>query len=376
MSFLRVLTLKFRELFASPVVLIALLVLPILMGMAAGASNLHNRDPVIRVVVTDLDRTEVSRGLVAALERQGWEVLEADKEEARGLLDRKAVEGALVIEQGFAARMDSLVARRLTYTPAEGALTANRVLDALTYAVIPFKSRAVFLRQAEEIYKKSGLALPENFEERFDREMQSSLDGSAKQEFIYVGKPAEPPALSYAVNDYSLELLFLGFFALLGNISLSAPAIWQRLAAAPRGLARDYAATQIALFTAGLLQLLLYMGSMRALMGTVADARELYILSVFLLMSLAFAQALALLHESVRLFLGLILLFVLSVAGGCFIQLPERLIRLYGQYIPQGWALAALRGYPVPSAAYGVSASIAILVSLYFIRARKAVRSG
>lgn len=375
MSLLKVLTLKFRELFTSPILIIVLLVLPVLLGLTAGAANLRNQSPLLRIAVTDLDKTDISQGLTEALKRQGWDILEVEEADIPRLIDGKAVEGALVIERGFAARHDSLVSGGLSYTPAEGTLSTNMVLDVITYSVIPFKSRSVFLRQAKDLYKKIGAELPEDFEEKFDERIQDNLLDSSKQDFIFIGDYVEPSVLTYVVNDYSMEVLFLGFFALLGTFTLSSPAMRRRLSSTPLGLRYDYAASLAALFTAGLVQILLYMYSMRALMQTAVSFRELYILSVFLLMCLALSQALALLHESLRLYLGLMLILLLSVAGGCFIQLPEQLIRSMGQYIPQGWALAALRGYPVPQAGLVTGISLASLVLLYFLHARKTAKA-
>lgn len=372
MSFIKVLSLKFRELLISPALLIMIVTLPVLMGLTAGAANLRNQSPQIRLAITDLDRTDISRGLLESLRRQGWDILEADKEDIPRLIDGKAVEGALVIERGFAARHDSLISGGLTYTPAEGTLSTNMMLDAVTYSVIPFKSRSVFLRQAKELFNKAGVTLPDDFDSVFfERTRANQLEG-AKQEFVYIGEYVEPSVLTYVVNDYSMEVLFLGVFALLGTFALSSPAMRRRLCAAPFGLRYDYAASLLALFAAGIVQILLYMGSMRALMHTGVSAHELFILSVFLLMSLALSQVLTLLRQSLRLYVGLIVLLLLSVGGGCFIQLTQQLIRSIGQYLPQGWTLAALRAYPVPHAAFPIGISVLTLLLMYPVHAKRA----
>jgi hypothetical protein len=371
MSFLKVLGLKFRELLVSPVLLIIVAVLPVLLGMTAGAANLKNQGPQIRLAVTDLDGTEISRGLVESLKSQGWDILEVYKEDIPRLIDGKAVEGALVIERGFAARYDSLISGGLSYTPSEGTLATNMVLDIVTYSVIPFKSRSVFLRQAKALYEKAGIPLPGDFDQVFFDRAQANLQGGAKQEFIYKGEYVEPSVLTYVVNDYSMEVLFLGVFALLGLVTLSAPAMRRRLCATPFGLRYDYITSLITLFAIGTVQIILYMVSMRALMHSGFSLRELFILSVFLLMSLALSQMLSLLRHSLRLYIGLIILLLLSVGGGCFIQLTQQLIASIGQFLPQGWTLAALRGYPVPNAAFPIGISLLVLLLLYPLQTKK-----
>ena len=81
MSFLKTLSLKFRELFTSPMLIIVLLVLPVLLGLTAGAANLKNQSPALRIAVTDLDKTDISRGLTEALIRQDWDILEVEEED-------------------------------------------------------------------------------------------------------------------------------------------------------------------------------------------------------------------------------------------------------------------------------------------------------
>ena len=110
MSFIKVLSLKFRELIVSPALLIIMVMLPVLLGLTAGAANLRNQSPQIRLAVTDLDGTDISRGLVESLKRQGWDILEVDNGDIPRLIDGKVVDGALVIRAGFAARHDSLSA--------------------------------------------------------------------------------------------------------------------------------------------------------------------------------------------------------------------------------------------------------------------------
>ena len=374
MSFLRAFLLRLRELFASPALVLVLALMPVLLGLTAGAANLRNRDTRVRVAVADLDGTETSRGLVASLRRQGWDILEAGEHELPRLVDGRAVDGALVIQPGFSAQIGSLSAGGLTYTPAEGTLTTNMVLDAVTMSVIPFKSSQVFLQQAAALYRSSGVPLPPDFADTFRRRTAENLVEEARQEFDYVGSYVEQPALTYVVNDYSMEVMFLGFFALLGTLALDTPGMKRRLRALPRGLPYDYGASLLALVLVGFAQILLYMVSMRGLMRQAVSGQELLVLSAFLLISLAVARMVALMDEGIRLYLGLIALLLFSLAGGCFLQLPEQMIRSLGQYIPHGWAMAALRGYPVLPALPAAGIALLSRALIYPLHARLAGR--
>ncbi len=365
MSFIKAFTLKLRELLASPALVLALALMPVLLGLVAGAANLKNQGARVRLAVTDRDQTEMSRGLVDSLQRHGWDILEVPESEHPRLVDGRAVDGALVIREGFAARIGSLEAGTIAYTPAEGSLTTNMVLDAVTLAVIPFKSFTVFSQQAAALYRQAGAPLPEDFQQTFQRRTEENRAGAGRQDFTYVGEYVEPPALTYVVNDYSMEVLFLGFLALLGTLALDRSSLKRRLRSAPRGLPYDYMASLLALLLVGLVQIVLYMASMRGLMRQAVAPQEVTILFTYLIMSLALARAIALLDEGIRLYLGLILLLLLSLAGGCFLQLPEQLIRSVGQYVPQGWAMAALRGYPVLPPLLAAGIPVLVLVILY-----------
>jgi hypothetical protein len=70
------------------------------------------------------------------------------------------------------------------------------------------------------------------------------------------------------------------------------------------------------------------------------------LLSVFLVLMLGLGQLLSLIGRNLRLYLSLFLLLLSAVAGGCFFQLSEKLLRTLGQYTPHGWLMSQLKGYP------------------------------
>ena len=161
-----------------------------------------------------------------------------------------------------------------------------------------------------------------------------------------------------------MEVLYLPLRA--DGTFRSFPAMRRRLGATPLRHAVRLLSLIVIFIAAGADHLYMLPAPMRSPLVP----REVLVLSVFLLMSLALSQALALLRESLRLYLGLILLLLLSVAGGCFLQLPEQLLRFPGQYLPQGWALAALRGFPVLPPALVTALSLLALLMLYPLHMR------
>jgi len=107
------------------------------------------------------------------------------------------------------------------------------------------------------------------------------------------------------------------------------------------------------------------------LMQSPVRLRELAILAVCLLVMLGLGQVLTLFHDRMRLYFSLLVLLLLSVASGCFFQLSEQLITRLGQYLPQGWTLAALRGYPVLPASIPLLIALLLLAAGYFIQSAR-----
>lgn len=65
------------------------------------------------------------------------------------------------------------------------------------------------------------------------------------------------------------------------------------------------------------------------------------------------------------------MLLLLSVASGCFFQMSEKMITGLVQYLPQGWTLAALRGYPVLPAWVPVGLTLVLLSGGYQLQLRR-----
>ena len=119
---------------------------------------------------------------------------------------------------------------------------------------------------------------------------------------------------------------------------------------------------------------MIYSLAMYAFMDAPVRLHEWGLLAVCLLLMLGVAQLLNLLHESIRLFISLVVLIVLAVASGCFFQLTEPLITHVGQYLPQGWTLAALYGYPVLPPVVPICFAVLLLAAGYITQLQRTKR--
>ncbi len=374
MRLLSLLRLKLLDLFASPALFVLVLIAPPLLGLIGGAANRANVQPTIRMAVVDQDQSQASQDLFDHLSETGWQLLAVDQAQADRLLVKRDVDGVLTIGAGFGQSLEADDPDQLSlfYTMAEGSLSTTVISEAIAAKVLPLRMRQVFLKQLQDRYRQLDLPLPDDLAIRFDESAVQSRKQEARLDIRYIGAPDIPAGLTtYLVSDYSMEVFFLSIYAVLGSLLLSNKALRSRLAASKSGLLLDYVVSLLALFLIGLVQII----STSVALGLMTDVpirlKEWGLLSVCLLMMLGLGQLLSLLHEETRLWISLQVLLVLSIASGCFFQLTEPLLRSFGQYLPQGWTLATLYGYPVNlPLAVPLAFSGVLLVCGYFILRR------
>lgn len=367
----RLVKIKLIDLLSRPLLLVLLLVLPVLLGSIAGVANQRNLGKEIAIAVVDQDQSSASRRVIADLQAKDWQVDPMDPMEAERLLLREQIDGILTMEDGFEQNLTSFDDPRLRYREAEGSMVTTMVREVIVASVLPLYSEKSMLRQLEEFYIADGQPVPADLEERFAARIDQLRHEKARITIDYIGRLVLTPTLTFVVSDYSMEVFFLSIYAILGTLSLSRANLRQRLGSTARGLALDYVATLISLQLLGQAQIVLYTISMRGLMRLPVNSRDLLILSVFLFFTLGLGQLLALIDESLRLYLSLLLLLFFAVMGGCFFQLSSRLLLDYGQYSPHGWALSAMRGTSVTPIGVVILAGTLLLLLGYFIQKKR-----
>ena len=180
------------------------------------------------------------------------------------------------------------------------------------------------------------------------------------------------------VPDVAVEVLFLSVFSLLGSLMLADAATQRRMRSLPGGLRRDYFATLLALAVSGFAQLGLMVGITRLLMpSTTRPANYLPVMTVLLVLMLAFGQLVALIPGDRRFVPASLLLFISVLAGGTLLRLPAFWVERVGQYTPHGWALAKLMGMETTFSTPLVAlAALSLLVLAYQLQSRSDYLSG
>ncbi len=367
----RLLRLKLQDLLAARGLLLMLLVLPPLLGWIAGSANQANDRPQVALALVDEDNTAESDALLSSLTGQGWKIEAVDADQADRLLLRRDVDGIVTIRAGYAASLLELEGGTLSYQAGEGSLVTTLVREAIAAEVLPEHSRRLFIGQLEDRLRALGMPVPDDLEAQFNQLAGLFAENQARLDVVYVGAPVDPPALSYLMSDYAMEVFFLSIYAVLGSLMLSGQAIRRRLAATRDGLLLDYALSVLSVYLVGLSQILFYTLTMLALMGSPVRLRELCLLAICLGLMLGIGQLAVLVHEQLRLYVSLTVLLLLSVASGCFFQMSEKMITGLVQYLPQGWTLAALRGYPVLPAWVPVGLTLVLLSGGYHLQLRR-----
>ncbi len=359
--------LKMTDLLHRRGLMLLIFFIPVLLGLIAGKANWYNRNPNICIGVVDQDHTAASAALIGALQTNGWQMKLSTEKEAQQDLIRKNVDGILTIESGFSDSLTELKETCLFYTPAEGSLATEMVREAIAAFVMPEHCRIMLLQIIEDQYQEQNQPIPSDLFFEFSKDMAAYRQKEAKLDIVYIGEIKQSPALTYVVNDYTMEVFFLSLFAVMGMMGLTDRTIQQRLAASRNGLLLDYTASLLALLIIGCLQILLYTVPLHAMMQTPISVKDLGLLFVFLYFMLGLGQFFTLIPENLRFFLSLMLLVCLAAAGGCFFQLPEKMLNV-AQYVPHGWVLCAIWGYPALPSSIPFILGTLFIVQGYFVR--------
>jgi hypothetical protein len=181
----------------------------------------------------------------------------------------------VTIRAGYAASLLELEGGTLSYQAGEGSLVTTLVREAIAAEVLPEHSRRLFIGQLEDRLRALGMPVPDDLEAQFNQLAGLSPKTRPDYDVVYVGAPVDPPALSYLMSDYAMEVFFLSIYAVLGSLMLSGQAIRRRLAATRDGLLLDYALSVLSVYLVGLSQILFYtltMSGPDGIAGTAARA--------------------------------------------------------------------------------------------------------
>lgn len=321
--------------------LIFLVLAPASLGFIAGLGNRANLSCELRVAIVDQLEDEDSAALIEYFQANHWDILLADRETAQQWLRHGEVKAVVTIKPELKAYLEGKSREPFVEVEME---EASLMQLSLMMTVAAFGDSEQLIREFENelasLAAKAGQD-PEIMRAKYQERMAQYENGLAEDPIVFDNR-TDQPRRSILVGDYSLLLLYLAVAA-VSQISLWERPI-RRLLAIPGAWTRDFLLTYAVNLLMGLSQVLVYSLMMTWAAGRPFLASSLLTLLVYLVSVQTLAFWLLLLPKDTRLFIGLLLAFLLALPGGVLFPLPGPTMLNFGQYTPMGWAMANLSG--------------------------------
>lgn len=365
--------LKLRIITRRPSVLAVCLLLPILLTLLAGSTTTKNDYSVLEAAYVDQAENFASGELISLLDKGtiSWSEMPQDKAERELQLGR--LDGVVIIPAGYGETNDEKDAAQNTYNfiylDGDNDITTGLVRESLMVSAATVASEARQLESLRTLPEAADLSLSE-LREMLRQDTRRARDDGANLTVNFIGQTEVPLGQIVEIPDFSVEVLFLSVFSLIGSLMLNETDTRRRLLSVAGGPARDYLATLLALVFSCVVQLSLMTGITTLLMpGTSRPPGYVFYMFILLLLMLAYGQIVALIPAETRIMPASLAMLVSVVAGGAFLRLPALWISSLGQLIPHGWVMARLSGLDtyVPPVVV-ILLSIAALIVAYYLQ--------
>lgn len=317
--------LKLRLLSRRPLLLAFCLIIPVLLSLLAGATTERNDLSNIQGAYVDLAENEESRKLRGLLDESEFGWISVQEDEIDRAIELGQLDGVLIIPEDFGNRNDAVYIDDVytsEFIAGKNKLAGDLIRENYLIAVLALASDAKMQKDLSSLEGAKSLS-----EEDFSRRFSESAD-QARQEGAVLRLVIRDDQMGEAlpliqVPDVAVEVLFLSIFSLLSSLILADAATQGRMRSLPGGFRRDYLATLIALALAGVVQVGLMVGITRLLMPSITrPANYIPVMTVLLLLMLAFGQLAALIPGDRRFVPASLLLFVSLLGGGTLLRLP------------------------------------------------------
>ncbi|NLA71073.1 MAG: ABC transporter permease [Clostridiaceae bacterium] len=372
--------LKLRLLSRRPLMLVFCLIIPVLLSLLAGATVKRNDLSNIQGAYVDLAENAESRKLTELFEHSqlGWIPIQED--EINRAIELGQLDGVVIIPSRFgdksaAVHIDDVYT--CEFISGKNQLAGDLIRENYLISVLALATDAKMQKDLLSLEGAKSVS-DEEMNRRFSKSADQARSEGAILRLVIRDDEMGQALPLIQVPDVAVEVLFLSVFSLLGSLMLADAATQRRMRSLPGGLRRDYFATLLALAVSGFAQLGLMVGITRLLMpSTTRPANYLPVMTVLLVLMLAFGQLVALIPGDRRFVPASLLLFISVLAGGTLLRLPAFWVERVGQYTPHGWALAKLMGMETTFSTPLVAlAALSLLVLAYQLQSRSDYLSG
>lgn len=361
----------------------AMIIIPLLITIAAGYALRYEKLNTIPLAVVDEDMSDSSRLLLDRLdEKEGISLTRTDRENAMEMLENYEAEQVYIISEGFEDSMlkgESEGLLEMYSSPSSYSEGFTREVVAAEAIRIIMTNTAAdnVLQKYEELEIEKGSGFREEVTAYADTFWEPEpiftidyreIRGNETESVERVSMPAA------SASSTGLIIAFIMFFMLFSSgwlIEERTNGTIKRLGAGNRALAISFQASVLALFAAGVIQILMFSVVLKLFFDIVlfTGVWSYLVLSAYLLAVIGISMFLSsVLKTQTQLQAGAPVVALLSgFAGGCFwnfIEMPER-IRSLSLLTPQGWALSAVNALLLDPGA--VSDAVMPLVVLFAI---------
>ncbi|HHU07228.1 MAG TPA: ABC transporter permease [Clostridiaceae bacterium] len=366
-------SLKLRIIARKPSILLVCLAVPVLLSLLAGTTTTKNDYSKLDAAYVDQANNYSSQELLTLL-NQGlvnWEEMTQDQAERE--LQQGAIDGLLIIPEGYG---EAEIANQLVdsysfrFIRGENSVASGMVRENVMVTAVTLASEANQLSTLMALDGAKNISLTEMRDLLRERTAISREKG-ANLSVNYIGEEEAPEGQIIEIPDYSIDVLFLSIFSLIGGLLLTDTHTRRRMLSVAGGARRDYLSTLLSLAVSGTVLLLLMVSITKLLMpGSTRPDGYLPTMLILLLLMLAYGQIIALIPAAEsRIMPASLILLASLVLGGALLRLPALWLAQVGQFIPHGWIMARLSGIDtVLSPALVVVISLAVLVFSYFFQ--------
>lgn len=338
----------------------AMILIPLMITIAAGNAFRYEKLGIIPVAVVDEDESEYSALLLERLyDKEGLGLNRTDRKTAAAMLENSEVEHVFIIKEGFEKDIrreetDGLIemvssassysadyASEIVAGEAMRIITANMAANNVTaqYKELGIEKGSDFWN---EVYSyANALWEPEPLMTINYKELKGGIVEQVSQAML--------PAAS--ASSAGLIVAFISFYMLFAGgwlIEERLNGTIKRLGTGIGAIGVSFLGSILALFVAGVLQIVMFTAVLRLIFGISLFSGPLsfLVLAVYLLAVIAISMFLSsVLKTPSQLQVGAPILALLTgFIGGCFwnyADMPQG-VRFLSMLTPQGWALKAL----------------------------------
>ena len=364
----------------------AMIIIPLLIMVAAGYALRYEKLDIIPVAAVDEDGSEYSALLLERLSKKdglGLNIVTRDK--GLSMLEDSRVEQVFIIRKGFEAAVKKGESNGLIdLVSSPSSYSSGFTQEVIAGEAIRLVTANMAANSVADQYKELGIEKGDGFKD----EVAAYADGLWEPDPLMtidykelkagvVSTVSHAKLQSSSASSAGLIIAFIMFYMLFSSgwlVEERMNGTIKRLGAANGAIAASYKGSVLALFAAGVLQILMFCAVQRIFFGITlfTGALSYLVLFTYLLAVIAISLFLSsVLRTQAQLQAGAPILALLTgFAGGCFwnfLEMPEGLERL-SLLTPQGWALRGVNSLLLnPADSTAVLAPLLVLSAIALI---------